>query len=66
MVTLKSSSDSEWPLGVISGFSISNFNLGCKLSIVDVSLRRTDQTKQLDKAWISVFNFEQSEATKKA
>ena len=29
MVTLKSSSDSEWPLGVISGFSISNFNLGC-------------------------------------
>ena len=31
MVTLKSSSDSEWPLGVISGFSISNFNLGCKI-----------------------------------
>ena len=33
MVTLKSSSDSEWPLGVISGFSISNFNLGCRLFI---------------------------------
>ena len=28
MVTLKSSSDSEKPLGVISGFSILNFNLG--------------------------------------
>ena len=35
MVTLKSSSDSEWPLGVISGFSISNFNLGCRLFIVE-------------------------------
>ena len=35
MVTLKSSSDSEWPFGVISGFSISNFNLGCRLFIVE-------------------------------
>ena len=26
---------SEWPLGVISGFSISNFNLGCRLFIVE-------------------------------
>ena len=29
-----------------------------------VSLRQTDETKQLDTAWISVFNYEQSEATK--
>ena len=35
MVTLKSSSDSEWPFGVISGFSISNFNLGYRLFIVE-------------------------------
>ena len=34
LVTLKSSSDSEWPLGVVSGFSISNFNLGCWLFII--------------------------------
>ena len=34
MVTLKSSSDSERPLGVVSGFSISNFNLGCRVFIV--------------------------------
>ena len=34
MVTWKSSSDSERPLGVISGFSISDFNLGCGLFIV--------------------------------
>ena len=33
MVTLKSSSDSERPLGVVSGFSISNFGLGCRLSL---------------------------------
>ena len=29
-----SSSDSERPLGVISCFSVSNFNLGCRLFIV--------------------------------
>ena len=34
MVTWKSSSDSERPLRVISGFSISDFNLGCGLFIV--------------------------------
>ena len=28
MVTLKWSSDSKWPLGVVSGFSISNFVYG--------------------------------------
>ena len=34
MVTWKLSSDSERPLGVISGFSISDFNLGCGLFFV--------------------------------
>ena len=33
-MTLKSSSDSERPLCVVSGFAIPNFNLGCKLFIV--------------------------------
>ena len=31
MVTLKSSNDNDRPLGVVSGFSISNFKLGCTL-----------------------------------
>ena len=34
MVTLKLSGDSERPLGVVSGFSISDFSLGCRLFIV--------------------------------
>ena len=29
MVTLKSSNANDRPLGVVSGFSISNFKLGC-------------------------------------
>ena len=31
MVTLKSSNDNDRPLGVVSGFSISNFKLGALL-----------------------------------
>ena len=31
MVTLKSSNDNDRPLGVVSGFSISNCKLGCTL-----------------------------------
>ena len=31
MVTLKSSNANDRPLGVVSGFSISNFKLGCTL-----------------------------------
>ena len=38
MFTLKSSSDSEWPLGVISGFSISNFSLGFQIVYCRVEL----------------------------
>ena len=34
MVTLKASSDSERPLGVVSGFSFSNCSLGCRLFAV--------------------------------
>ena len=34
MVTLKSSSDSKRPLGVVSGFLISNFSLRVRLFIV--------------------------------
>ena len=34
MVTLRSGSDREWLLGVVWGFSISNFNLGCWLFIM--------------------------------
>ena len=34
MVTLKSSNDNDRPLGVVSGFSISNFKSGCTLFII--------------------------------
>ena len=34
MVTLKSRNDNDKPLDVISGFSISNFELGCALFIM--------------------------------
>ena len=51
-MTLKSSNDSERPLGVISGFSISNFSL----KIIVIIIKSTSIAHNSNKLSVALYN----------